>query len=46
MSSYRADYEFTLMADEVHPNPEGNNVMAGIIDDYMKKYGLITQRLK
>jgi len=46
MSNYRADYEFTLMADEVHPNPEGNNVMAGIIDEYMKEYGLITERLK
>lgn len=46
MSNYRTDYEFTLMADEVHPNPQGNNVMAGIIDEYMKEHGLITERGK
>lgn len=46
MSYYRADYEFTLMADEVHPNPQGNNLIAGIIDEYMKERGIITERLK
>ncbi len=43
MSDFRADYEYTLMADEVHPNPQGNDVMAIIIDEYIKKHGLITE---
>lgn len=43
---YKENYQITLMRDFVHPNAPGNKVMADIIDEYIKKCGLITEEGK
>ncbi len=40
---YEGNYGVTLMQDFVHPNAQGNYVMAGTIDEYVKRHGLITE---
>lgn len=43
---YKENYELTLMRDFVHPNRDGNKVMADIIGDYIGKLRLIKEDVR